>query len=266
LASTTKGHAGTEVKPWVVSLETKTPVVLKRYDMYFRVMTPEVQRERVILTYPDSKTGEATLVGHVLLYDGRIDVIGRRFDLEENNARVIFDGDPGDPKLSVTARWDGPDGTRVFADVTGPLKNPRIQFRSEPAMPQAEILALLIFGPQVEGSGTTTVGTEGENSGASDMSGEVASAGINMLLQDLNPAISTRIDTSRGQSPSPTVIVQVSPTITAEATYVAEEATLDKTDRYLLTFDWRFLRRWSLRLTRGNVGTSILDVIWQHRY
>ncbi|HQK17884.1 MAG TPA: hypothetical protein PLJ27_10530, partial [Polyangiaceae bacterium] len=91
-------------------------------------------------------------------------------------------------------------------------------------------------------------------------------AGINMLLQDLSPVVSIRFDTSRGQSPSPTLIVQVSRDVTAEATYVAEEATLDKADRYLVSFDWRFLRQWSLRITRGNVGTSVVDVLWQHRY
>lgn len=264
--SVTNRSQGAEATPWVVQLETKNPAVLQRFDMYFRVVTSDAAREQMVLVYPDPASGEATLNGHVVLYDGRMDVMGNRFEMEENNARVIFDGDPGDPKLSVTARWDSPDGTRVFADVTGPLRDPRIQFRSEPAMPQAEILALILFGPQTQGSGTTTAGAEGDASGATDVGGGVASAGINMLLQDLSPVVSTRIDTSRGQSPSPTVVVQVSQNVTAEATYISEESTLDKSDRYLVTFDWRFMRQWSLRITRGNVGTSILDVIWQHRY
>jgi len=258
-----------QTTPWVVEFETKNPAVLARSDMNFSVVTSKSERERPVLVYPDPKTGEATLHGHVLLYDGRVDVVGNFFDLEENNARVVFDGDPGNPKLNVTARWDAPDGTRVFADVTGPLRDPRIQFRSEPAMPQAEILALVLFGTQTEGAGTTTTGpTDGSGSGsaATDVGGGVASAGINMLLKDLSPVVSTRIDTSRGQSPSPTLVVQVSRDVTAEATYIAEEATLDKSDRYLLTFDWRFLRQWSLRITRGNAGTSVLDVLWQHRY
>ena len=272
LDSTVRSDAtAARVTPWVVSLQTKTPAVLQRFDMNFSVVLPKTGRDRLVLVYPDEKTGEVSLQGHVVLYDGRIDVVGNRFDLEENNAWVIFTGDPGDPQLNVTARWDAPDGTRVFADVTGPLREPRIQFRSEPAMQQAEIFALVLFGPSTQGGGTTTVGTtEGEGTAGADVSGGVsggvASAGINMLLQDLSPVVSTRIDTSRGQTPSPTVVVQVSRDVTAEATYVAEEATLDKTDRYLVTFDWRFLRQWSLRITRGNVGTSILDVIWQHRY
>jgi hypothetical protein len=37
-------------------------------------------------------------------------------------------------------------------------------------------------------------------------------------------------------------------------------------DRYLLTLGWRFLQRWSLEMTMGDQGTSILDVVWQRRY
>jgi hypothetical protein len=37
-------------------------------------------------------------------------------------------------------------------------------------------------------------------------------------------------------------------------------------DTTLVTFNWRFLRKWSLLTTVGNTGTSILDVVWQHRY
>ena len=37
-------------------------------------------------------------------------------------------------------------------------------------------------------------------------------------------------------------------------------------ERTLFTLDWRFLRKWSLETTVGDAGTSILDLIWQHRY
>ena len=256
-------------KPWHVTLRTRNPAILKRTGMNFMLVTPPEQRDVPTLVYPDPATGEATLVGHVILYDGRVDVLGKFFDLEENKARVIFEGDPGNPMLNVTARWDASDGTRVYADVTGPLRDPRVQLRSDPAKPQSEILAMILFGAQAsEASGTTETGPQsGENkSAAAGVGGGVAAAGINMLLEDLSPVnISTRIDTSRGQTPSPTLVVEVSRDVTAEATYVAEQ-TLDQSDRYFLTFDWRFMRQWSLRVTRGNAGTSILDVIWQHRY
>jgi len=90
--------------PWVVLLETKNPAVLARSDLNVSVVTPTDPSEQPVLVYPDPKTGEASLRGHLLLYDGRVDVVGNLFYFEENDARVIFDGDPGNPKLSVTAQ------------------------------------------------------------------------------------------------------------------------------------------------------------------
>jgi hypothetical protein len=30
--------------------------------------------------------------------------------------------------------------------------------------------------------------------------------------------------------------------------------------------DWRFLKRWLLEVTVGNLGSSILDLVWTGRY
>jgi hypothetical protein len=37
-------------------------------------------------------------------------------------------------------------------------------------------------------------------------------------------------------------------------------------DSTLVTLDWRFLKKWALETTVGDAGTSIVDVVWQHRY
>ena len=37
-------------------------------------------------------------------------------------------------------------------------------------------------------------------------------------------------------------------------------------DTTYATIDWRFLRSWSLETTFGNLGASIADVVWRHRY
>lgn len=261
-----QGAEKSAVTPWVVNLKTPNHLVLQRSDMLFRLLASEQEQEKLQLVYPDPDSGEATLNGHVLVYEGRLDVLGHRFFTEENNARVIFDGNPADPKLGVTARWDAADGTRVFVDATGPLRNPRLQLRSEPALPSSQLLSLVLFGTTGQDITAGTSAEGGESSAAAEVGGGVAAAGINMLLQDVTPRLSARIDTGKGHTPSPTVAVQVSQNVTAEATYVPEESTLDKGDRYLLSVDWRFLRYWSLRITRGNVGTSILDVLWQYRY
>jgi hypothetical protein len=37
-------------------------------------------------------------------------------------------------------------------------------------------------------------------------------------------------------------------------------------DTTFLFLDWQFIPKWSLIATRGDRGTSILDVLFQHRY
>lgn len=37
-------------------------------------------------------------------------------------------------------------------------------------------------------------------------------------------------------------------------------------DTTYATLDWRFLPRWSLETTFGNLGSSILNVIWKRVY
>jgi len=65
----------------------------------------------------------------------------------------------------------------------------------------------------------------------------------------------------------PTVVVEVARNVLAEASVNTGAIPMGQNpDRYLLTLDWRFLRTWSLRTTVGDAGSSILDLIWQHRY
>jgi hypothetical protein len=37
-------------------------------------------------------------------------------------------------------------------------------------------------------------------------------------------------------------------------------------DLTLLTLSWRFAKAWSAQTTIGDAGTTIVDLIWQHRY
>jgi hypothetical protein len=37
-------------------------------------------------------------------------------------------------------------------------------------------------------------------------------------------------------------------------------------DTTYATIDWRFHKNWSLETTFGNLGSSIADIVWQHRY
>ncbi len=262
---------------WKVTLHLRDPLRLQRSGMRFTVMTPADPKDRPTLLMPDPSTeGGPGMHGKVQLQDGRVDVVGKFFDIEPDHAVVTFNGNPGNPELAVTARWDAPDGTRVYAEVSGPLKNPHVQLRSDPAKPQSEILALILFGGTDETQTQQALteaeqrrsGAGGQGAAAAGVGSGVAAAGLNKLLEDVAPmSISTRVDTSQSQNVRPTVVVEVARNVLAEATVNTGAIPIGQNpDRYLLTLDWRFLRNWSLRTTVGDAGSSILDLIWQHRY
>lgn len=269
-----ESEAGAHGAPWHVVVRLHDPVEVQRSGMRFAVMTRADGQELPSIDYPDASTGELTMRGQVRLKEGRVDVAGKFFTIEPDRALVTFDGDPSNPGLSVTARWDAPDGTRVIADVTGTLQAPRVQLRSDPAKSANEILAMILFGGSSESERAMTAaeaqrqGGGGAGAAAAGLGGGVAATGINRLLDDVAPmSISTRVETTGSQTVRPSVVVQVAKDVTAQATANPGANPLGQNpDHYLLTLDWRFLSKWSLRTTVGSAGSSILDVLWTHRY
>ncbi len=255
--------------PWYVRFITRSPVAVSRSDLDVSVATPNDSSQAPLLILPGG-SAPAQMQGHVDLLDGKLDVVGKTFEIERGQGRLIFDGDPGEPSINVATRWDAPDGTRVIAEVTGPLKNPNVRFRSIPARPASEILSMILTGT----TGTEvaamspTVGNSGDTAAAAGVGGGVASVGINQLLQDVSPInVSTRVDTSEARNVRPTIAVQVARNVTAETTVNTGALAPGQTqDVYMVTLDWRFLKEWSMRTTVGNKGSSVFDVVWQHRY
>jgi hypothetical protein len=88
--------------------------------------------------------------------------------------------------------------------------------------------------------------------------------GVNRALGSLGLAggIATKLDSNL----RPDVEVQITRDISLQVAWVLGTHPPMQPDSTLLTLDWRFLRKWSLETTVGDEGTSIFDVIWQHRY
>jgi translocation and assembly module TamB len=214
-------------------------------------------------------TDEAHVSGSVDFRSGTVEVFGKRFEIEHGSAK--FEGDePGNPNVSVTARWDAPDGTRIYVDYVGPLRNGVLTLRSEPALSRSDILAILLFG----GNDATNPGTSpsptqgnGTQTGGLVLAGGAATTKLNRVLSSVSPLdITTRV-TSDSQSATPEVAVQLSPKVKAQVSYRTRAPNPgEKQDRVLMTLDWRFRRNWSIATTVGDQGSSILDLIWQYRY
>jgi hypothetical protein len=95
-----------------------------------------------------------------------------------------------------------------------------------------------------------------------------ALGGVNHALDKLGLAggISTKVDTST-PNPRPEVEVQIARDISLQVAWVlGAPPPGTNPDTTLVTLDWRFLRKWALETTVGDQGTSIVDVVWQHRY
>ena len=214
--------------------------------------------------------------GQIELSKGMIDVQGKRFEVERGII-TFKNEDPSNPLVVATARWDSPDGFRVFADYTGRAKNGKLTLRSEPPLSQDEILSLLLFGAPDGSFGVETgvpgqPGTEESGKGqeaalAVGVAGGAATQGLNRAIGDLTTLdVTTRVDTTYGD-PRPQVVVQLTRRLAAQLSYAVGDPPPGQTpDRTFLTLDLRLGTRWSLATTFGDRGASMLDLLWRYRY
>jgi translocation and assembly module TamB len=215
---------------------------------------------------------EVTVTGQIRLLRGTLDIYGKPFEVEKGT--VSFVGpDPGNPQVVLTAGWTAQDGTHVYADFVGPLKTGKVTLRSEPVSSQNEILALILSGTADTSAAATSQQAQmstvaGAAGGAATQPINRALGGVNRALENLGLAggISTKIDTSQ-TNPRPEVELQIARDISLQIAWVlGTPVPGSNPDTTLVTLNWSFLRKWSLETTVGDAGTSILDLIWQHRY
>jgi translocation and assembly module TamB len=226
-----------------------------------------LQGEPIVTIAEDVK-----VTGQIRLVRGSIDVQGKPFTIE--NGTITFVGDdPSNPQVVLTAEWTAQDGTRVYADFVGPLKTGKVTLRSDPVLPggQNDILALILFGttdasPSATNSDTSTVA--GVAGGAAVQPINKALGGVNKALDKFGVVggITAKVDTSTA-NPRPEVEFQIARQISVQIGWVIGNPPPGANpDSTLLTLKWRFRRNWSLEGTVGDQGTSIIDLIWQHRY
>jgi translocation and assembly module TamB len=215
---------------------------------------------------PQISVGDSVLVtGQIRLVRGVLDVEGKRFEIEQGT--VTFVGpDPSNPQVLVTASWNAPDGTKVYAEFSGPLRTGKVTLHSDPALPNNEILSLILFGSADGAMGTMTDATS-SGTGAIGVAEGAATQPLNHVLQDYGlGGVSTRVDTSN-VNPRPEVDIQIARDIALQIAWVlGTPPPGSNPDRALFTLDWRLFRKWSLETTVGDAGTSIADLIWQYRY
>ena len=205
-----------------------------------------------------------TVEGKISVKSGKLDVSGKQFEIE--SGVVTFSGEPGNPTIVATARWDAPDEDRhrVYADATGTASKLKVTLRSEPPLTRDQILSLLLTG-SADGS---LGGTSGGSNAATAVGavGGVATQGINKAISDIaNVDVTTRIDTSTGTA-RPELVLQLSSKVSAQLTRSLGQIPGQPPDMTFLTLDFLIYRNWSLSTLTGDHGASGIDLLWRKRY
>lgn len=91
---------------------------------------------------------EPRLYGEARVIRGTISLSGAPFEIDDN-ARIIFDGDPLDARVELTATRSTADLT-AYLHLTGTARDPEVSFTSDPGLPEDEILPQILFGRSVE--------------------------------------------------------------------------------------------------------------------
>jgi autotransporter translocation and assembly factor TamB len=99
-------------------------------------------------------------IGKISLKDAIYTYYGKEFHITDNSSLTFTNSDLDNPYLNITANYQIPAQQQLSANapenigvhITGPLKNPTINFFSTPAMSQANILSYIILGQTLESS------------------------------------------------------------------------------------------------------------------
>lgn len=211
--------------------------------------------------------GGTRVSGQIRLKSGTLEVQGKRFQIDSGTLTFVGD-DAQNPEVVVTAEWSAPDGTRVFADFVGPLKTGKVRLRSEPTLPENEIVALIMFGTTNGGQSTPGANTQNTTASAGAAASGFATEGLSQGIDELTGLdVTTRIDTSDPATPRPEVELQIARDISLQIAFVlGTPAPGQNPDKTFATVGWRFIKNWSLETTFGDQGSSIADVLWQYRY
>jgi len=212
---------------------------------------------------------KAHVSGRINLERGQIEIQGKMFHIDHGTVSFVG-GDPADPLIIAAAYWDAPDGTRVHADFSGHVSSGKLSLRAEPTLSEDAILSLLLFGSPDGSFGAETLPGQQESAGirAASLAGGIVAQGLNKAISGLTSAdITTRVDTSRAESPRPELAVQVSRSVSARLGYrLGVPAPGDNPDRTELTLEWRFIRNWSLVIVIGDQGSTAVETVWRLRY
>jgi autotransporter translocation and assembly factor TamB len=202
---------------------------------------------------------QITVIGTISVVRGWIGFQGRRFNLIRGS--VEFRGDETlNPALDIVAQHRLQQ-YQVEVIVTGTLDKPVLTLRSDPALEQADILALLIFGKPLNTLDRNEQNTLQQS--AAEMAGGFAASkvaeavsaalGLDRLGLDLG-----EIDAGGGQIGFGRYI--------GDRTYVSISQELSGEAGREVTIEYQIGPDWKITSSTSTTGSSGVGILWHKRY
>ncbi|MCY1000847.1 translocation/assembly module TamB domain-containing protein [Myxococcus sp. MISCRS1] len=211
-------------------------------------------------------TDVARLFGQVRVLRGRVDVLGRRFDVQRDSL-VSFTGPPTVPYINVTAEHRAESSNiTVYVTIRGQGRDITLKPTSEPPLPESEIYTLLATGRR----------TLERGSGASmTASAQAASVVGSLVANEARKALAAKL-------PLDVLSIEaggagIAGTKLEVGTYVTDKIYVGYTGRVganiqqgensnAVRFEYQFGPRWSLEGQYGDARSGGLDLIWTNEY
>ncbi len=215
---------------------------------------------------------ETQLHGEVIARRGRIDVLGRRFDVKADSS-LRFEGAPDHPTLDATAQYqDSEDNVTVVVTAKGPIDHLAITVSSpnRPDLTESQLYALIITGHLPSSGGGTGggAGATAQNEAASLVAGVIAGSLQKTLAKHLPLDVLT-IDTGGSMGVTGTQL-EAGRYVTDKlyVGYVARPGA-DPTryqNRNAVHVEYRLTSRWQIAGEYGDIGTGSADLMWKKSY
>jgi autotransporter translocation and assembly factor TamB len=199
------------------------------------------------------------IVGEIRLLRGWYAFQGRRFSIEQEG-RIVFTGaSPPEPTFDITAVYSTRD-YRVLVHITGSAEKPTLELTSEPALDQADILAVLLFGKPARDLGRS-------ESAALQQKALALAAGY--VVPELRTSVMNAlgVETLDVQMPEGSQAGSVT-----AGRYVAEDVFVSLGQEFgrrvaqTVGLEYYLGKSVSVRGSTSTRGDSALDLLWRYRY
>jgi len=203
------------------------------------------------------------LLGHIHLLSGEMPFRGNNFELTRGDINFA---NPFrlDPVLNVEAT-STINQYQVTIDFSGPASHLALNYRSDPPLPDSDIVALLALGSPGESSALRSAPGSAQNYGATALLSEAISTGVGSRIEHLFGISSFRVDpfvagTATESNAAARVTIQEQVTRDLSITYSTNAATSNQYQ--LIQVEYRIKRGLSVQFLRDINGTYGFDIEW----